>query len=93
MPSLELKKFDMRRIQFQANDASDKSKGPTIVLIGRRDTGKSMLIKDIMYHHRTIPMGAVISGTEVSNQFFSKLVPKIFIHNEYNTAIIENLVK
>jgi hypothetical protein len=93
MPSLELKKFNMKRIQFQENDASDNSKGPVIVLIGRRDTGKSILIKDIMYHHRSIPIGTVISGTEVSNDFFSKMVPKIFIHNEYNSGIIENVLK
>jgi hypothetical protein len=45
MPSLELKKFDMKRIQFQANDASD----PKIILIGRRETGISMLIKDVQH--------------------------------------------
>lgn len=87
--NLELKKFDMKSISFKANE----SKGPVIVLIGRRDTGKSFLVKDLLYYHQDIPIGTVISGTEEGNGFYGKLVPKLFIHNEYNTAIIENILK
>ena len=38
-----------------------------------------------------IPIGTVISGTEEVNGFYSKYVPKSFIHDEYNTAIVENI--
>lgn len=87
--TLELKKFDMRSISFKPGE----SKGPVIVLIGRRDTGKSYLVKDLLYYHQDIPIGTVISGTEEGNGFYTKLVPKLFIHNEYNTAIVENILK
>ena len=87
--NLELKKFDMRSITFKANE----SKGPVVVLIGRRDTGKSFLVRDLLYYHQDIPIGTVISGTEEGNGFYGKLVPKLFIHNEYNSAIIENILK
>jgi hypothetical protein len=87
--TLELKKFDMKNISFKANEA----KGPVVVLIGRRDTGKSFLVRDLLYYHQDIPLGTVISGTEEGNGFYSKMVPKLFIHNEYNTAIIENILK
>jgi hypothetical protein len=87
--NLELKKFDMKSISFKANE----SKGPVVVLIGRRDTGKSYLVRDVLYYHQDIPIGTVISGTEEGNGFYGKLVPKLFIHNEYNTAIIENILK
>ena len=87
--NLELKKFDMKNIIFDPNKAS----GPVIVLIGRRDTGKSFLVKDLLYHHQDIPIGTVISGTEAGNGFYSTMVPKLFIHDEYNTAIIENVLK
>jgi hypothetical protein len=87
--SLELKKFDMKNISFKPNE----SKGPVVVLIGRRDTGKSFLVRDLLYYHQEIPIGTVISGTEEGNGFYGKLVPKLFIHNEYNTAIIENILK
>ena len=87
--NLELKRFDMKSISFKANE----SKGPVVVLIGRRDTGKSFLVRDLLYYHQDIPIGTVISGTEEGNGFYGKLVPKLFIHNEYNTAIIENILK
>jgi hypothetical protein len=87
--NLELKRFDMKSISFKPNE----SKGPVVVLIGRRDTGKSFLVRDLLYYHQDIPIGTVISGTEEGNGFYGKLVPKLFIHNEYNTVIIENVLK
>jgi len=88
--TLELKKFDMKSIKFEANKDSS---GPVIVLIGRRDTGKSYLVRDILYYQQDIPIGTVISGTEAGNGFYSKHVPKLFIHDEYNSAIVENILK
>jgi len=87
--NLELKKFDMKKIQFDPNSTS----GPVIVLIGRRDTGKSYLVRDLLYYHQDIPIGTVISGTEAGNGFYGGMVPKLFIHDEYNTAILENIMK
>jgi len=88
--TLELKKFNMRNIKFEAKKDSC---GPVIVLIGRRDTGKSYLVRDILYYQQDIPIGTVISGTEAGNGFYSKHVPKLFIHDEYNSAIVENILK
>jgi hypothetical protein len=87
--SLELKKFDMKSISFKPNE----NKGPVVVLLGKRDTGKSFLVRDLLYYQQDIPIGTVISGTEEGNGFYTKMVPKLFIHNEYNTAIIENILK
>ena len=79
----------MRSITFRA----DEAKGPVVVLIGRRDTGKSYLVRDLLFHHQDVPIGTVISGTEAGNGFYSAMVPKLFIHEEYNSAIIENILK
>jgi hypothetical protein len=87
--TLELKKFDMKNISFKPNE----NKGPVVVLIGKRDTGKSFLVRDLLYYQQDIPIGTVISGTEEGNGFYEKMVPKLFVHNEYNTAIIENILK
>ena len=64
-----------------------------IVLIGKRETGKSFLVKDLLYYHQDLPVGTIISGTEGANQFYSKIVPPIFIHEEYTPEIISNFVK
>ena len=87
--TLELKRFDMKNISFKPNE----NKGPVVVLIGRRDTGKSFLVRDLLFYQQDIPLGTVISGTEEGNGFYGKHVPKLFIHNEYNTVIIENILK
>jgi hypothetical protein len=87
--TLELKKFDMKKISF----LKDESKGPVIIMIGRRDTGKSFLIRDLLFHHTTIPVGTVISATEMVNGFYGSIVPKVFIHLEYKTSIIEKVLQ
>ena len=87
--TLELKKFDMSHISFKPNE----NKGPVVVLIGRRDTGKSFLVRDLLYHHQDIPIGTVVSGTEAGNGFYGSHVPKLFIHDEYNSVIVENILK
>lgn len=79
----------MRWITFRP----DENKGPVIVMIGRRDTGKTFLVRDLLYHHQDIPIGTVISGTEAGNGFYAQHVPKLFIHEEYNSAIIENILR
>ena len=80
---LKLKKFDIKRIRDDE----------IIVLIGKRNTGKSFLIKDILYHHKDIPVGTVISPTEAANSFYSPIVPKLFIHDDYSEEIVKNVLK
>jgi len=87
--TLNLSKFDMRSITFKTSDTS----GPVVVMIGKRGTGKTFLVRDLLYYHQDIPIGVVVSGTEEGNHFYKSLVPKLFIHNEYNSAIIENILK
>jgi hypothetical protein len=83
MAEIQLKKFDITQIK------DDK----VVVLIGKRETGKSFLCKDILYHHSDIPIGQVISGTEAANCFYGSIVPKIFIHDKYSDSILKNMLK
>lgn len=83
MANLKLKKFDMSSI----ND--DK----VVVFIGKRETGKSFLVKDLLYYHQDIPVGSVMSGTEGANSFYSNIMPSIFIHSEFRDDIINNYLK
>jgi len=83
MAEIQLRKFNMNEITH------DK----VIVLIGKRDTGKSFLCKDLLFNHQDIPVGQVISGTEAANSFYSAIVPQLFIHGEYKKEIIANILK
>ena len=74
--------------------AIDSHKSPMIVIIGKKDTGKSFLVRDILYHtQECFPIGTVISGTEVANEFFQKIVPSKLIHDKYKPEIIMGLIK
>ena len=87
--TLELKKFYMRHITFKP----DENKGPVFVILCRSDSGISYLVRDLLFHHQDIPIGTVISGTEAGNGFYASHVPKLFIHEEYNTVLIENILR
>lgn len=44
--SLEIKKFDMKSISFKSNESKDY----VVTLIGRRVTGISFLVRDLVYY-------------------------------------------
>ena len=44
--NLQLKKFSMAQIPEDA----------VCIFIGRRRTGKSTLVRDVLYHHKTLPL-------------------------------------
>jgi len=84
-----IKKFNMKQISFKPGESS----GPVIVLIGRRNTGKSFLIRDILYHHQDIPLGTVISGSEDADPFYQTMIPRVCIHFDYDSSIIGQHLK
>jgi hypothetical protein len=80
---VKIRKFDMKMIPQDA----------VVIFIGRRRTGKSTLVRDILFHHQDMPLGTVISGTEESNDFYKQIIPPLFIHGEYTPIIIANFCK
>jgi hypothetical protein len=79
---LELKKFNPQ----------DMKQDCVAVFIGKRRSGKSFCLKDILSYHTSFPCGVIISPTEVSNQFFQKFVPNILIYEEYKPEIIQRFL-
>lgn len=80
---LNLKQFDMGSIMMDS----------TILILGRRRTGKSWLIRDLFYHNQDIPAGVVFSSTESVSPFFKDFIPDVFIHSEYKPQLIEDLMR
>ena len=81
--NIQLKKFDPSRI------SDDK----VCVVIGKRGTGKSTLVTDLLWHKRNIPIGVVMSATEEGNHYYQQFVPDIFIHGDYNRDTIEKVIE
>jgi len=90
--NFQLKKFDINMIKDRCE--IDSRKSPMIVVIGKKDTGKSFLVRDILYEAQSsFPVGTVISGTEVANEFFQHMIPSKFIHDKYTPEIVQNVIK
>jgi len=81
--SIQLKKFNMSMIRDDS----------VVVLIGKRNTGKSYLTKDLLFHHQDLPAGTIISPTENANKFYTDFIPPIFIHDEYEPKITDEFIK
>lgn len=83
--TLSLKRF---------NPAESLRKPFTMLVIGKRNSGKSSLIRDFLYHLHQLnyPRVVVFSGTEESNQFFSSIIPQAYIHCGLNQEILQGLV-
>lgn len=79
---VELKKFNMKNLEPNS----------VIVLLGKRATGKSYLIRDILTYIKTVPVGVVISGTERANHFYESVIPKMFIYDDYKDEVIRKLL-
>ena len=79
---LELKKFDITHIKSDS----------VVVLIGKRNTGKSFLVKDLLYYHTDLPIGTVVSATESANRFYGDFIPNAFIHEEVDPQLVQNVI-
>lgn len=82
---LQLRKFDISKTK----DLS------TVILLGKRNTGKSVLTADWMYHKRQqFPGGIVMSGTEEVTGFFKKQcgIPDQFIYNEFDADVLQKVI-
>lgn len=90
MFNLNLRKFNPKDMEKRR---VDPDKGPpTIVIIGGRGTGKTFMVRDLMYYFRRIPAGMMITGSEASSETFSEFFPKSFIFDTVDLERIENIV-
>lgn len=82
MNSIKLKKFDLSQIK---NDS-------TVLVVGRRRSGKSWVIRDLMYTKKDIPSGVVFSGTADVNPFFNTFIPETFIYDSLEIPALEKII-
>ena len=80
--NLQLRKFKPEGM------ADDK----VCVFIGKRNTGKSTLVTDILYHKKHLPAGIVLSATEEGNHYYQQYIPDLFIYGDYDREAIERVM-
>jgi hypothetical protein len=79
---LEIKKFDPSVIKADS----------VLCFIGKRCSGKSYLLRDILSYHESLKAGIVISPTEQANQFFQKFIPNFLIYDEFQGDIVKKFL-
>jgi hypothetical protein len=92
-----IKKVNMKgnEIPFTRFKLRHMVKDPAIVMIAKRGSGKSWLVRTILRflcEKRNVPGGMIICKTEKMNPFYGKFFPDLFIHYEYSTEILNNLL-
>lgn len=75
--------------QFNLNDMCIN---PSIVMVAKRGSGKSVVCKQILKHFEHIPCGAVIAPTDRMNRFYGDFFPDSYIHYDYKSSIIEKIL-
>jgi hypothetical protein len=84
---------DVLNIQLRKFNPASIKDDKICIFIGRRGTGKSTLVTDILYHKRHLPAGIVMSGTEDGNHHYKSFIPDIFIYGGYNRDAVVRLVE
>ena len=79
---VSLKKFDMKSIPRDS----------VCCFVAPRNSGKSFLIKDLLYHHQTIPAAVVISKTDKMTHFYDQFIPPVLIYDKYDPDLIDKLL-
>jgi GTPase SAR1 family protein len=83
--TLYIKELDVNSLKPE--HSKDFKNGCKLVIIGAPGSGKSTIIKSIIYSKKHIlAVGQVFSGTEDSNGFFGEFFPESFIYNGLDTS-------
>ena len=80
-------------IKITRFDPSKMKKEALVVCIGKRGTGKTTLVTDLLSHYvGQIPMSFVMSGTEESNEHYQKCFPPLYIYSGYDQDVVQQLI-
>lgn len=86
------KGLTMTKTVINRFDLSRLTPNRTIVAIGKRGSGKSVLLRDILYRYRDIPYVIVFSATEDCNSTYTGIVSELFIHTEFSESVLQNVI-
>jgi hypothetical protein len=79
---LDIKKFDIKKIKHNK----------IYILIGKRNSGKTYLLKYILFHMQAIPIGIIVSRTEYMNKSYKRFAPAAIFKHEYSDKLLAQFV-
>lgn len=75
--------------RFKPKSMPDRA---SILVVAKRNSGKSWLVRDLCYHKKHIPLGIVESGSEEGNHFYADFVPNSYVYAEYDRNVLQRLI-
>jgi hypothetical protein len=92
---IEIRELDVNIIPPTLESFQDpKHTGSKIAVVGKPGTGKSQIIKSILFEKSEIfPCGQIFSGTEDSNHTYESYNPRCFIFNSFSFDVYRDFVK
>jgi hypothetical protein len=87
--TLKLEEF---KVSSLIKDSDGEYIHPRIVMIAPSGSGKSWIVRNIMYEMNDIPCGTVIAPTDKMNKFYDDFMPASFIHHEYRSEIVPKIL-
>lgn len=89
MDSLLLEEFKLESLRY---DENGEFLNPRICIIAPSGSGKSWVVKNLLYTLRDIPCGTVIAPTDKMNKFYDNFICPLFINHEYKPNIIPKIL-
>lgn len=81
---IAVRKFDPMKMKPDA----------TVLLIGKRGTGKSTLLVDLMYHmHKKLYAGIAMAPTQDSVDMFETFLPPALVYTDFEADAVDKLMK
>ncbi len=81
------------RYEFRYLDPAAMPDGSASLVIGMRGSGKSTVVRSLLYYKRHLKYGVCISGTERMNRFWRDIMPEVFIHGDINPKTTRKLMQ
>jgi len=79
---MPIRKFDLGKLKGSGGP-------PSIVMIAKRGSGKSVVCKHILSYFKDIPGGAIIAPSDEANPFYADFFPNLYIHHKFTTEKLE----
>lgn len=81
------------RIQIQKFDPRSIKPNRIILLVAKRNSGKSVLMRDLMYHmHQNVDFGLAMTPTEDSAEMFRACMPEQWIYSGFDAVKLDQLI-
>jgi len=84
--------MDYNKFSINKFNLDQMVQNPSILIIARRSSGKSFIVREILNHYKNIPAGLVISPTDRMNSFYKHLFPDLYIHYDTKDITLKKIL-